>query len=666
MVTACTLDTELAQDAFHGMKGATACAKEYIAAQPAGVWLDLDGAVDERDKGTPDDWIPRHPELVRLTGLHPFNCEPPLSLCMAQGFICPPQLHYVRNHGAVPVKTPTAEARQRVWDEWRVAVVGLVDKPLNVSMADLQRLPLRQLPVLLVCAGNRRKEQNMVKQTIGFSWGPTAWATTIWGGCRLADLLRAAGVRDDPEGKLHVHFRGPTGELPKGDDGSYGTSIPLHRALDPANDVLVAWEQNGRALTPDHGFPVRLIIPGYIGGRMIKWLAHIEVAPAESSNFYHFMDNRVLPVGVTPESATAEGWWYKPEYIINELNTNSAMASPAHDETLRVTPDALAGETYTIRGYAYAGGGKKVIRAEISLDGGVTWEGGVVSHPETPTEYGRYWCHALWSFDVSVARLLGAKEVCCRAWDSHMNTQPNHLTWNVMGMLNNPIFRVRIHRAYARGVVSELRFEHPTMPGKQPGGWMEAENAAASASQSPLVSGLKRIASGISLLNINATMQRTPSAQSQLSTRAAHSPPTSPPPASMNEIAAGGVAPPPPAAPPARAGPITLEELAKHTDRADAWLAIRGLVYHIPPSYLKEHPGGADSILAVAGTDATLSYEEVGHSDNAEKILRRFKIGELPREPGLLDAVPVMPIACALVGAGSVFALRVLARKIAA
>lgn len=445
----CPIDAQLAGDAFHKMVGATACAQEYIASAPDGVWLDVD-KVDERDKGTPDDWICRHPELVRLTGLHPFNCEPPLSLCYAQGFICPPQLHYIRNHGAVPVKTPDAAAKQRVWDEWRVDVVGLVETPLRISMAELQQLPFRQLPVLLVCAGNRRKEQNMVKQTIGFSWGPTAWATTIWGGCRLGDLLRAAGVRDDPEGKLHVHFRGPPGELPKGEDGSYGTSIPLHRAMDPANDVLVAWEQNGRTLMPDHGFPVRLIIPGYIGGRMIKWLERIEVAPAESSNFYHFMDNRVLPVGVTPESATAEGWWYKPDYIINELNINSAMAAPAHDEALPITPDALAGETYTIKGYAYTGGGKKVIRAEISLDGGVTWEGGVVRHPETPTEYGRYWCHALWSFDVAVSRLISAKEVCCRAWDSHMNTQPNHLTWNVMGMLNNPVSSRRSTPARAR------------------------------------------------------------------------------------------------------------------------------------------------------------------------------------------------------------------------
>jgi hypothetical protein len=97
MATNAPLDQLLAKDAFHKSAGATVCAAQYIKEAPAGVWLDV-ANVDERDKGTADDWVPRHPELVRLTGLHPFNCEPPLTLCMEQGFICPPQLHYVRNH----------------------------------------------------------------------------------------------------------------------------------------------------------------------------------------------------------------------------------------------------------------------------------------------------------------------------------------------------------------------------------------------------------------------------------------------------------------------------------------------------------------------------------------------------------------------------------------
>jgi DMSO/TMAO reductase YedYZ molybdopterin-dependent catalytic subunit len=86
-----------------------------------------------------------------------------------------------------------------------------------------------------------------------------------------------------------------------------GTSLSMHYALDDANDVLVAYKQNDRWLTPDHGFPVRMIIPGFIGGRMVKWLAEITVTEAESNNFYHFHDNRVMPPHVDEELAKKEG-----------------------------------------------------------------------------------------------------------------------------------------------------------------------------------------------------------------------------------------------------------------------------------------------------------------------------------------------------------------------
>ena len=95
------------------------------------------------------------------------------------------------------------------------------------------------------------------------------------------------------------------------------------------------------------------IIPGFIGGRMIKWLNEIEVTSEESDNFFHFNDNRVLPEHVTAEIANAEGWWYKPDYIINELNINSAIAYPGHLEVLPITGGA---QKYTVKGYCYGGG----------------------------------------------------------------------------------------------------------------------------------------------------------------------------------------------------------------------------------------------------------------------------------------------------------------------
>lgn len=100
-------------------------------------------------------------------------------------------------------------------------------------------------------------------------------------------------------------------------------------------------------MAPDHGYPVRMLIPGFIGGRMVKWLSEITVTSTESNNFYHFHDNRVLPPHVDEKIAKEENWWYKPDFIINEININSAVARPWHDELLSLKSNM----PYKIQGY---------------------------------------------------------------------------------------------------------------------------------------------------------------------------------------------------------------------------------------------------------------------------------------------------------------------------
>lgn len=237
-------------------------------------------------------------------------------------------------------------------------------------------------------------------------------------GVLLSDLLRMCSVQDQAQ---YVCFRGVKKELPQGADGSYGTSVTLPKALDPANDILVAYRQNGRLLTPDHGYPVRMIIPGHIGGRMVKYVEEITVTPKESDNFYHYFDNRVLPSHVDAELAKKEGWntvvwthlvyrstgwWYKPDFIINDLNINSAIAAPQHNEVVPLTrADGSPVTHYTVKGYAYSGGGRKIIRAEVSLDGGDSWRPADIQRFEKPTKYGKYWCWVFWSVDVPIGTL---------------------------------------------------------------------------------------------------------------------------------------------------------------------------------------------------------------------------------------------------------------------
>ncbi|RLM60584.1 hypothetical protein C2845_PM14G16610 [Panicum miliaceum] len=505
-------------------------------------------AHDRRDVGTADAWVERNPSLIRLTGKHPLNCEPPLARLMRHGFITPAPLHYVRNHGAVP---------RADWAAWTVEVAGLVRRPARLTMEQLVRdFPAVELPVTLVCSSNRRGEQNMVRQTVGFNWGPTAVSTSVWRGARLRDVLRRCGIVPRSGGALNVCFEGADG-LPGGGGAgtTYGTSIRREWAMDPTMDVMLAYMQNGAPLPPDHGFPVRVVIPGCTAGRMVKWLRRIVVTTAESDNYYHYRDNRFLPSHVDAELADAEG---------ENLNFPKQVAR------------VVGG--YTVKGYAYSGGGKKVTRVEVTLDGGETWLLCELNHPEKPTKYGKYWCWCFWSVEVEVLDLLGAKEIAVRAWDQSLNTQPEKLVWNLMGMMNNCWFRVTVNVCQPRKGEIGLVFEHPTQPGNQPGGWM-------------------------------ARMKRLDAAE-----------------AAATALKRG--TPDPPTTSTAGASKrFTMAEVREHASRDSAWIVVHGSVYDCT-AYLKDHPGGADSILINAGTDCTEEFDAI-HSDKAKALLDAYRIGEL-------------------------------------
>lgn len=562
---------------------------------------------DVRDVGTPDEWVPRDGRLVRLTGKHPFNVEPPLSILNRYRFITPSSLHYVRNHGACPKLS---------WHTHTLLIGGPgVKTALEVSMPELVLMPPRELPVTLVCAGNRRKEQNQIRQTIGFNWGPSGVSTNVWKGVLLRDLLLKAGVDTSNVGEMHVEFigvedlpnkvgPGPFPDAQWGKQVKYGTSIPLARALNPAYDVLIAYQANGEVLQPDHGFPVRLIIPGYIGGRMIKWLKEINVIPHETKNHYHYHDNRILPPHITAEESLTGGWWYKPEYIFNELNINSAMSKPDHNETLSIA--GSVGSTYKMAGYAYTGGGRNITRVEITTDGGHHWHLATLDRKEKPTEHGMYWCWTWWDYDLPVAELIGAKEIWCRAWDESNNCQPTEPTWNLMGMGNNQVFRVKVHLAKTAAGEHVFRFEHPTQPGQQTGGWMTR------VADKPDSAGFGR------LLEVNGDAGPAEAAAAP------------PPPSSSSKL-------------------FTLEEVQKHNTEHDCWIIVKDRVYEVT-EYLDLHPGGIESITINAGCDATEDFVAI-HSIKATKMLEKYYIGDLdkssvsaaatnqkPEEEDLVDA----------------------------
>ncbi|KAK1441261.1 hypothetical protein QVD17_07105 [Tagetes erecta] len=523
---------------------------------------------DPRDAGTADQWVERNPSLVRLTGKHPFNSEPPLTKLMQHGFITPAALHYVRNHGPVPNAS---------WDNWTIEICGLVKRQARFTMSQLvTEFPSRQFPATLVCAGNRRKEQSLTKPTIGFNWGAGGVSTSVWKGVPLVQVLKRCGVYNRKKGALNVCFEGAE-DLPGGGGSKYGTSISIEMAMDPARDIILAYMQNGKKLLPDHGFPVRMIIPGFIGGRMVKWLKRIIVTTTESENYYHYKDNRVFPSHVDTELANSEGWWYKKGYIINELNINSVITTPCHQEILPINSWTTQ-RPYTLRGYAYSGGGKKVTRVEVTLDEGDTWRVCSLDHKEKPNKYGKYWCWCFWSLEVEVLDLLAAKEIAVRAWDETHNTQPEKLIWNLKGMMNNCWFRVKTNMCKPHKGEIGVAFEHPTQPGNQPGGWMAREKHLELSSESS-----------------NPTLKKSISSPF------------------MNTSAST----------------FSMSEVKKHNSTESAWIVVHGHIYDCT-TFLKDHPGGTDSILINAGTDCTEEFDAI-HSDKAKKLLEQYRVGELDK-----------------------------------
>ncbi|KAJ5359123.1 Eukaryotic molybdopterin oxidoreductase [Penicillium cataractarum] len=534
------------------------------------------------DKGTPDNHVPRDSRLIRLTGVHPFNVEAPLTTLFNQGFLTPPELFYVRNHGAVP------QVRDEDIPDWKLSIEGLVENPITLSFREiLEKYDSITAPITLVCAGNRRKEQNTVRKSKGFSWGPAGLSTALFTGPLMADILCSA----KPLRRAKFVCMEGADKLP---NGYYGTSVKLNWAMDRNKLIMLAYKMNGEALTPDHGRPLRAVVPGQIGGRSVKWLTKLIVTDAPSENWYHIYDNRVLPTTVSPEMAAADKkWWTDERYAIYDLNVNSVAVHPEHEETLDLTS---SGKTYTAKGYAYAGGGRRITRVEISLDKGKSWRLADIEYAED--KYREYdgelfggkvdmwqretcYCWSFWSLSIPVSDLEDSDALLVRAMDEAMTAQPRDMYWSVLGMMNNPWFRVAITKEG-----NLLKFEHPTHPARA-GGWMERVKKA-----------------GGDLTNGN------------WGERHQGEEPVEQEPVKEINMKKEGVS-----------RQISLEELKANSSSEKPWFVVNGEVYD-GTGFLEGHPGGAISITSSAGLDVSEDFLAI-HSETAKLMMPDYHIGTL-------------------------------------
>ena len=340
----------------------------------------------------------------------PFNAETGLA-ALVEGPLTATDAFYVRGHGAVPEIDPAA---------WRLRVQGAVERELELSLATLREaLREREVTATLQCAGNRRAGLIAIRDIPGEApWGPGATGTATWTGVALADVLALAGPLCDA---AHVGFEGADLSAEAKPAQRFGGSIPLEKACRP--EVLLAWAMNGEPLPLVHGAPLRVVVPGYIGARSVKWLDRIEVRSSPWQGYFQHVVYRLVPEDGTPGPGVG--------MALGLIALNSDVLSPADGDTVAAGP-------VEVRGYAFAGGERHVARVDVSLDGGARW-----SQAELLEDLGRWaWRH--WRITLDLAP--GEQEILVRAWDSSAATQPEDeaALWNPKGYVNNARPRVRV------------------------------------------------------------------------------------------------------------------------------------------------------------------------------------------------------------------------------
>lgn len=362
---------------------------------------------EERDQPRP---FGKHPGFI-VRRHEPFNGGPQPAL-LHRSFITPTELFYVRNHGAVPQVDPA---------RYRLTIGGMVQRKLELTLEDLQANFARHtLVAALQCAGNRREELMRVEPIPGeVPWGSEAVGNAAWGGVRLRDVLQAAGVA---EHALHVAFTGLDEVERHGRSFGFGGSIPLEKAL--SEEVLLAYEMNGAPLEPVHGYPLRVVAPGYIGARSVKWLASMMVQETPSDNYFQAHAYKLFP-----PSARADNADWSSGMMLGDFPVSAVICSPDQGASV---PAGIV----TVEGYAIAGGGRTVERVDLSADGGTSWISATLQHKK------QRWAWTLWTAHVELAP--GQHQLIARAWDSAANTQPEdprHI-WNFKGYINNAWHRV--------------------------------------------------------------------------------------------------------------------------------------------------------------------------------------------------------------------------------
>ncbi|OIT05991.1 PREDICTED: sulfite oxidase [Nicotiana attenuata] len=372
---------------------------------------------------------PRHPSL-KINAKEPFNAEPTRS-DLISSYITPVDFFYKRNHGPIPVVDDI--------ERYSVSVCGLIENSNELFMKDIWKLPKYTVTATLQCAGNRRTAMSKSRTVKGVGWDISAIGNAVWGGAKLADVLKLVGIpyltSITQSGGKHVEFVS-IDKCKEEKGGPYKASIPLSQATNPEADVLLAYEMNGEPLNRDHGYPLRVVVPGVIGARSVKWLDSINIIAEECQGFFVQKDYKMFPP------------------TVNWDNINWSTRRPQMDFPVQCAICSLEDVSVvkhgkiTIKGYAVSGGGRGIERVDISIDGGKTWVE-ATRYQRTGIPYiaddasSDKWA---WVFFEAEANIPQSAEIVAKAVDIAANVQPESIDsiWNLRGILNTSWHRVQV------------------------------------------------------------------------------------------------------------------------------------------------------------------------------------------------------------------------------
>lgn len=324
-------------------------------------------------------------------------------------WVTPTERYFVRHHFSAVPQVDRAT--------WRLAIDGEVQRPLTLSFAEILALPSKDLVVTMECAGNSRSYVTPPAEGLAFRHG--AVSTARWKGVPLSAVLEQAGLK---ESAMEVMFEGADAGREEEDgvvvDLNYRRSLPLEKVWHP--DTVLAYEMNGQALTAEHGFPLRLLVPRWYGMASVKWLTRIHVQDRPFEGF--FQKRRYVMIKQGPENALER----EP---VTTLQVKSLITSPRHGEVIQ--PGA-----YPIRGFAWSGAGE-INRVEVSTNGGLSWQQATLVGESAPNAWRQ------WEFRWQTPS-PGHFIFMVRATDVMGNTQPPAIAWNFRGYANNALHTIAI------------------------------------------------------------------------------------------------------------------------------------------------------------------------------------------------------------------------------